>query len=234
MTPATHFSHLALSSHPPDKKNSPFLPPRRHISGMQNSILERHLDVGLSMRQMREEGWLTSLSPEDPDHPSLFFHARPLRGWDGWRGGMEAQGSFHDETQLLPFRMSRIPGKRRIHRGPCKYRMSNILAMLQTRQTETQWEKSDWHRDSQNVTSGREVTELLPTTYLFWEVKILMSELWSGPGFPSLWDLMPDDPRWSWCNNNRSKVHNKCNVLESSWNRHHSPPHPWKNCLPWN
>ena len=33
-------------------------------------------------------------------------------------------------------------------------------------------------------------------------------------GIPNLWDLMPDDLRWSWCNNNRNKVHNKCNVLE--------------------
>ena len=48
----------------------------------------------------------------------------------------------------------------------------------------------------------------------------------------SLWDLMPDDPRWSWCNNNRNKVHNKYNALESSWN--HTLPSPWKNCLPWN
>ena len=39
-------------------------------------------------------------------------------------------------------------------------------------------------------------------------------------GVPSLRDLMPDDLRWSWCNNNRNKVHNKCNVLESS------PSHP--------
>ena len=29
-------------------------------------------------------------------------------------------------------------------------------------------------------------------------------------------DLMPDDLGWSWCNNNRNKVFNKCNVLESS------------------
>ena len=36
-------------------------------------------------------------------------------------------------------------------------------------------------------------------------------------GVPSLWDLMSDDLRWSWCNNNnRNKVYNKCNVLESS------------------
>ena len=36
----------------------------------------------------------------------------------------------------------------------------------------------------------------------------------------NLWDLMPHDLRWSWCNNSRHKVHNKCNELESS------PNHP--------
>ena len=39
-------------------------------------------------------------------------------------------------------------------------------------------------------------------------------------GVPNLWDL-----RWSWCDNNRNKVHNKCNVLESSWNGY--SPSPW-------
>ena len=33
---------------------------------------------------------------------------------------------------------------------------------------------------------------------------------------------MPDDLRCSWCNITRNKVHNKYNVLESSWN--HLPP----------
>lgn len=50
-----------------------------------------------------------------------------------------------------------------------------------------------------------------------------------------LWDLTPDDLRWSWCNNNRNKLHNKCNVLESSRNHpslsllhrpHPTPPLP--------
>ena len=40
-------------------------------------------------------------------------------------------------------------------------------------------------------------------------------------GVSNLWGLMSDDLRWSWCNNNRNKVHNKCNVLESSPN--HTP-----------
>ena len=46
-------------------------------------------------------------------------------------------------------------------------------------------------------------------------------------GVPNLQDLMPDDLRWSRCNNNRNKVHNKCNALESSPNH---PPSlsPWK------
>ena len=43
-------------------------------------------------------------------------------------------------------------------------------------------------------------------------------------GVPNLWDLMPDDLRWSWPNNNRNKMHKKCNALESSQN--HPPPWP--------
>ena len=58
----------------------------------------------------------------------------------------------------------------------------------------------------------------------------------SSTGVTNLQDLMSDDLRWSWCNNNRNKGHNKCNALESSWN--HSPhfihSSPWKNCLPQN
>ena len=46
---------------------------------------------------------------------------------------------------------------------------------------------------------------------------------------------MPDDLRWNWCNNNRNKVHNKCNALEFPWNHPLPPvPNPWKNDLPWN
>ena len=40
---------------------------------------------------------------------------------------------------------------------------------------------------------------------------------------PNLWDLVPDDLRWGLCNNNRNKMHNKFNALESSQNH----PHPW-------
>ena len=34
-------------------------------------------------------------------------------------------------------------------------------------------------------------------------------------GLPSLWDLMSNDLRWSLCNSNRNKVHNKY-VIELS------------------
>ena len=49
----------------------------------------------------------------------------------------------------------------------------------------------------------------------------------------NFWDLVPDDLRWSWCSNNRNKLHNKCNALESSWNYPLQPLSLWKNCLPW-
>ena len=50
-------------------------------------------------------------------------------------------------------------------------------------------------------------------------------------GVPKLWDLMPDDLRWNWCNNHRNKVHSKCNVLKP-WQNHH-PTGPRKNRFPW-
>jgi len=45
---------------------------------------------------------------------------------------------------------------------------------------------------------------------------------------------MLDDLRWSWCNYNRNKVHNKCNAFEPP---PLTPPlalEPWENCLPQN
>ena len=53
---------------------------------------------------------------------------------------------------------------------------------------------------------------------------------WAAPssaGVPNLWDLRPGDLRWSWRHNNRNKLHNKCNVLESFSNQ---PSHSsqWK------
>ena len=38
-------------------------------------------------------------------------------------------------------------------------------------------------------------------------------------------DLMPDDLRWSWCNNKRNKLHNKYYAFESSWNHPPLPVH---------
>ena len=51
-----------------------------------------------------------------------------------------------------------------------------------------------------------------------WRSKLFKSRV------PDLWDLMPDDLKWSWCNNNRNKACNKRNALESSQN--HPPPPP--------
>ena len=45
----------------------------------------------------------------------------------------------------------------------------------------------------------------------------------SKSGLHNLWDIMSNDLRWSWYDDNRNKVHNRCNVLDSSPN---SPPHP--------
>ena len=39
-----------------------------------------------------------------------------------------------------------------------------------------------------------------------------------GQGFSQPLDLMSDDLRWNWCNNNRNKVHNTCNMLKLSPN----------------
>ena len=61
----------------------------------------------------------------------------------------------------------------------------------------------------------------------------LFLDLCSRAGVPKLQDLMTDDLRWSWSNNNRNKVQNKCNALESS-PKHLVPPSLWKNCLPEN
>ena len=49
----------------------------------------------------------------------------------------------------------------------------------------------------------------------------------------NLWVLIPDDLRWSWCNKDKDKMHNKWHAFESSWNIPSSWG-PWKNCLPGN
>ena len=43
-------------------------------------------------------------------------------------------------------------------------------------------------------------------------------------GVPPPLRLMLDDLRSSWCNNNRNKVHNKCNMLKSFQNHLGHPP----------
>ena len=53
-------------------------------------------------------------------------------------------------------------------------------------------------------------------------------------GVPNPQDLMPDDLRWSWCDNSRNKVHIQRTALESSWKRPFATPSPWKSWHPWN
>ena len=50
-------------------------------------------------------------------------------------------------------------------------------------------------------------------------------------GVRNLWDLMPDDLKWSWGNNKRYKVYSKRNELESSWKHPHTSTGPLKNRL---
>ena len=52
-------------------------------------------------------------------------------------------------------------------------------------------------------------------------------------GVPNLRGLMPDDLRWSWCNNNRNRVHSQCNVVWIAL-KLTSLLQSMKNCLPWN
>ena len=63
---------------------------------------------------------------------------------------------------------------------------------------------------------------LLKSYHLKADLNHSKSTLSHMAGIPNLRDLMPDDLRWSWCNNNRNKVHNKCNGIKSSWNHCHS------------
>lgn len=48
---------------------------------------------------------------------------------------------------------------------------------------------------------------------------------------PNLWDPMPDDAGWSWCNNTRNQVHNKIMPLNHPQTIP-PPPSPQKNFLP--
>ena len=79
-----------------------------------------------------------------------------------------------------------------------------------------------------------------PSSLLFWgqictEIVFLYPVFNIRPrtAVPNLWDLMPDDLSWSWCNNNRNKMHNTCNALEPS-RSHPYQPSSLENCLPQN
>ena len=55
------------------------------------------------------------------------------------------------------------------------------------------------------------------------EVVLLLIELFNT-AVPNLQDL-PGDLKWSWCDSNRNKVHEKYNVLESGWSHPPTPTH---------
>ena len=40
---------------------------------------------------------------------------------------------------------------------------------------------------------------------IWWLDSYLLQNLFCSPGVPNHWDLIPDDLRWTWCNNNRNK-----------------------------
>ena len=62
--------------------------------------------------------------------------------------------------------------------------------------------------------------------YIVWrnsELLLMLLAFAVLSGVPNPRDLMPDDLKCNLCNNNRNKVHNKCDVFESFPN-HPSPP----------
>ena len=84
---------------------------------------------------------------------------------------------------------------------------------------------TNWKNAGPWVESERQMYEWLPfkkyaNTNMMCEKlsNVSLLSLASRAGVSKLWDLMPDDLRWNWCNHNRDNMHNKCNVLESSPN----------------
>ena len=101
----------------------------------------------------------------------------------------------------------------------------------------------EWQRSAVILTVGswrprrRLAACLLPSCPLDREAALWDFSLWffissshrkpcaTEQGVPNLWDLMPGDLRWRWCNNTRNKVHNKSHPLDLSPN--HPPARPW-------
>ena len=136
-------------------------------------------------------------------------------------------------------------------KSPCsrvcgiKCKKQNLLELTQ-KNGEENTEKSVYTFSNENTFLGKTWNDdtKKETFFLWWyslwaiwqdlikfqiHINILIS---SNPQVPNLQDLMPDDPRWSWCNNNnRNKVHNKYNgtILKPTPLLN---PGPWKNYLP--
>ena len=134
-------------------------------------------------------------------------------------GHLMQRADLFEKTLML----GKIEG--RMRRGWQRMRwldgISNSMNTSLSKLWELVMDREAWHAAVHGVTKSR--TRL--SDWTDWLSLLCLST--SMAGVPSLQDLVPDNLRWSWCNNNRNKVHNKCNVLESSWSHSHlTPSHP--------
>ena len=98
---------------------------------------------------------------------------------------------------------------------------SSVHGILQARILE--WVTISFCRGSSQRRDHTWISCLAGGFFTVWATRAALLIRSSRAGFLTLQNLMPDDLRWSWCNNKRNKVHNKCNALESS-QKHATPP----------
>ena len=106
----------------------------------------------------------------------------------------------------------------------CSSPGTSIPGILQARMLE--WVATSSSRGSsgpRNQTRISYVSHIVRWVLYHWFIdsynfKVKKAFMSFNSGVPNLWDPIPYDLKWSWCSNNRNKVHNKCNVLESSKN----------------
>ena len=119
-------------------------------------------------------------------------------------------------VHLLPFPLSLQPGHRRQILLP--RRLSGPFPSLHDQESEgTTWVKC---ANPFQSAKGEGVTVYGGGSWFRVQRRGFVAGDHPKMGIPNLQDPIPDDWRWR-CNNIRNKVHNKCNVLQLSWN--HSP-----------